>query len=148
MVPNPPFLLAFLRPMTPTHAHCATTGPAPDLILIRDFQIDAVIGIEPHERLRRQPLVLHLDLQSDVKRAAASDHIDDALNYDALSQRLRHYVEASEFHLIETLAERVAALIIDEFAVPWLRLELRKPHALPGSTDVGLVIERGRADQT
>lgn len=118
--------------------------PARDLILIRDLRIDAIIGIEPEERVQRQPVVLQLDLETDVPRAARSEDIADALNYDALSQRLRAFVEASDFQLIETLAERIAALVIDEFAVPWLRLELRKPHALPGTTDVGVVIERQR----
>lgn len=115
-----------------------------DRILVRDLHLETVIGIEPAERLRRQPVVLHLDLGADVRAAADSDSIDDALNYDALTQRVRAFVEASEFQLIETLAERVAALIVDEFKVPWLRLELRKPQALSGSTDVGLIIERGR----
>lgn len=117
-----------------------------DLILIRDLRIDTIIGIEPEERVRRQPVVLHLDLAADVGRAAATENIDDALNYDALSQRLRAFVEASDFQLIETLSERIAALVIEEFGVPWLRLELRKPEALPGSTDVGVVIERARRD--
>ena len=117
-----------------------------DLILIRDLRIETIIGIEPEERLRRQPVILHLDLATDVRRAAASERIEEALNYDALSQRLRAFVEASEFQLIETLAERITALVIEEFEVPWVRLELRKPEALPGTTDVGVLIERGRGD--
>lgn len=114
-----------------------------DLILVRELRIDAIIGIEPHERTSRQPVVIALDLACDAAAAAATEDIGSALDYDRLTQRVRAFVAASEYQLIETLAERIAALIIQEFGVSWLRLEVMKPQALPGSTNVGVRIERG-----
>jgi len=113
-----------------------------DLILVRDLAIDAIIGIEPHERITPQPVILALDIAADVRAAALTERIDAALNYDALTRRIRAFVDASDCQLIETLAERIASLVIHEFGVAWLRVELMKPDALAGSTRVGVVIER------
>ena len=82
-------------------------------------------------------------MAADIRRAAASDHIDDALNYKAIGKRIIQYIEDSDFQLVETLAERVAQLVLDEFGVAWLKLRLSKPGALRGSRDVGVIIERG-----
>ena len=72
-----------------------------------------------------------------------SDHIDDALDYKAIGKRLITFIEGSEFQLVETLAENVAQLVLNEFSVPWLKLRLSKPGALRGARDVGVIIERG-----
>ena len=81
---------------------------------------------------------------TDIRRAAVTDHIDDALNYKAVAKRLIEFINSSHFQLVETLAERCAALVLDEFQVTWLRLRLSKPGAVWGSEDVGVVIERSR----
>ena len=88
-------------------------------------------------------MVLDLELATDNRRAAASDRIEDALDYAALSARVVSFIEGSEFQLIETLAEQVAAIVLGEFGVPWLRLRLAKPGAVAQARDVGVVIERG-----
>ena len=75
---------------------------------------------------------------------AASDRIEDTLNYKAVAKRVIGFVQDSQFELVETLAERVAQLILDEFEVPWLRLTLNKQGAVRGARDVGLIIERRR----
>ncbi|MBT6039374.1 MAG: FolB domain-containing protein, partial [Halieaceae bacterium] len=80
---------------------------------------------------------------SDNRAAAATDGIADAMNYDAISKRILAYVQASEFELIETLAERVADIVLTEFNIPWLRLKLGKPGAVAEANDVGVIIERG-----
>ena len=77
------------------------------------------------------------------RRAAASDGIDDALDYAAVSKRLLSFIEGSEFQLIETMAEQVAQILLEEFQVPWLRLRLCKPGAVAAAKDVGVLIERG-----
>ena len=79
----------------------------------------------------------------DNTRPAASDRIDDTLDYKAVSKRLIAFVGESRFELVETLAERCAALIREEFGVAWLRLKLSKPGAVTGARAVGVVIERG-----
>ena len=114
-----------------------------DIVYIRDLRIDTVIGIFDWERQVRQTVSLDLEMATDIARAARSDHIDDALDYKAVAKRLMGFVAASEYQLVETLAERCAELVLREFGVPWLRLRLTKPGALRGARDVGIVIERG-----
>ena len=114
-----------------------------DIVFLRGLKIETVIGIYDWERKIRQPVVLDLEMGSDVGRAAVSDRIEQALNYKAVSKRLIDYVEGSEFQLVETLAERIAELVRSEFPVPWLRLTLNKGGAVRGAQGVGVIIERG-----
>lgn len=114
-----------------------------DRIFISNLQIDAIIGIYAHERTTPQRVVLDLEMSADIGRAARSENIDNALNYKELSDRLVAFVQDSEFQLIETLAEHIASIVREEFNVQWVRLTLHKPDALAGSTDVGVIIERG-----
>ena len=114
-----------------------------DLVFIRELQVNTIIGVYDWEREVRQTVVLDLEMACDNKRAAASDNIDDALNYAAVSSRLIAFIENSQFQLIETMAEQVAAIVLNEFKVPWLRLRLCKPGAVAQAKDVGILIERG-----
>jgi dihydroneopterin aldolase len=82
----------------------------------------------------------------DCRRAALSDEVTDTLDYKKVAKRVLAFIEASEFKLVETLAHRVALLILEEFAVAWVRIALNKPGAIRNSRDVGVVIERARAD--
>lgn len=117
-----------------------------DIIFIRDLRIDTVIGIYDWERSIRQTIRLDLEMATDIARAAASDRIEDTLNYKAVAKRIIAFVEQSEFQLVETLAERIAELVLGEFAVPWLRLTLNKGGAVRGAQGVGVIIERGARD--
>jgi 7,8-dihydroneopterin aldolase/epimerase/oxygenase len=114
-----------------------------DLVFIEDLRIETVIGIYDWERRIRQVVALDLEMAFDNRRPAASDRIEDTLNYKAVSKRLIAFVESSSFQLVETLAERCAEIVRDEFQVVWLRLKLSKPGAVRGSKAVGVVIERG-----
>ncbi len=114
-----------------------------DIVFISDLDIDTVIGIYDWEREIRQTVRLNLEMNADVKRAALTDRIEDTLDYKAVSKRLISFVQASEFGLVETLAERCAEIVLDEFPVQWLRLRLDKPGAVRGSRSVGILIERG-----
>jgi len=114
-----------------------------DTVFIEDLRIETVIGIYDWERKIRQVVAIDLEMAFDNRRPAASDHIDDTLNYKAVSKRLIAFVEAASFQLVETLAERCAQIVLDEFHVPWLRLKLSKPGAVRGAKAVGVVIERG-----
>ena len=115
-----------------------------DIIYLHDLRIDTVIGVFDWERRIRQTVILDLDLSADIRRAAASDDLADTLNYKAVAKRLIDFVGHSEFQLVETLAERIAELVLDEFAVQWLRLRVNKQGAVRGARDVGVVIERGQ----
>jgi dihydroneopterin aldolase len=114
-----------------------------DLVYIRELEIDAIIGIYDWERETKQTVSIDLEMGCDNTKAAASEDIADALDYKSVAKRLISFVEGSEFLLVETLAERIAAIVLDEFSVPWLRLRLGKPGAVTGSKDVGVIIERG-----
>ncbi len=117
-----------------------------DVLYLHDLRVDCIIGIWDWERQTRQTIVLDLDMGVDIRAAAASDELRDAPDYKAVAKRVIAFVEASEFRLVETLAERVAGLILREFPVPWLRLRLDKHGAIRGAGQVGLVIERRRID--
>ncbi len=117
-----------------------------DIVFLRDLRIETVIGIYDWERHTRQTVILDLEMGTDVAKAAASDDIEDALNYKAVAKRLIAFVEESEFMLVETLAERCAQIIREEFGVPWVRLSLNKVGAVSGARDVGVIIERGERD--
>lgn len=117
-----------------------------DIIFIDDLRIDAVIGIYDWERKVKQTLSIDLELACDCARAAASDAVEDTVNYKAVSKRLQEFIGESEFKLVETLAERVAELILAEFSVSRLKLRVNKLGALRGAAGVGVVIERGGTD--
>jgi dihydroneopterin aldolase len=114
-----------------------------DIVFISDLDIETVIGIFDWEREIRQTVRLNIEMNTDVRRAALTDQIEDALDYKSVSKRLIAFVEKSEFGLVETLAERCAEIILNEFPVQWLRLRLDKPGAVRGSRSVGILIERG-----
>ena len=114
-----------------------------DILYIRNLKVDAVVGIFSWEKRIRQPLHLDLEIAIDIRKAAATDDIQYALDYKTVSTRLTQFISQSEWHLIETLAEKIAALLMSEVGVTWLRLKLSKPAALPSADSVGLMIERG-----
>lgn len=116
-----------------------------DIVFVRDLRVDTVIGIYDWEREIRQTVVIDLEMATDVAQAAATDNIADAVNYKAVGKRLVQFVEGSSFQLVETLAERMAEIVLGEFGVPWLRLTVNKEGALSGARDVGVTIERGSA---
>ena len=117
-----------------------------DIIFISDLRIETIIGIYDWERKVRQTVSLDLEMAADIRTAAATDSIEDTLNYKAVAKRLIAFVGDSEFQLVETLAEKIAEIVINEFNVSWVRLKLHKPGALRGARDVGILIERGNAD--
>lgn len=114
-----------------------------DIVFINELRIETIIGIYDWERKVKQTISLDLEMGTDIKKSAATDAIDDTLNYKAVAKRLIAFVEDSEYQLVETLAEKIAGIVLSEFDVPWLRLTVHKPGAVRGSRDVGVIIERG-----
>jgi len=114
-----------------------------DLVFIEDLRIQTVIGVFDWEREITQTISLDLQMAFDIRTAAASDDIVDTLDYKAVSKRLIQFVEASEFQLVEALAEHCATIILEEFPVSRVHLKLSKPGAVRGSSAVGVIIERG-----
>ena len=115
-----------------------------DIIFLKDLKIETVIGIYDWEREIKQNVVIDLEMATDIARAAASDAIEDTLDYKAVAKRLIAFVGESEFQLVETLTERIADIILNEFKVPWVKVRLNKEGAVRGSSGVGIIIERGQ----
>ena len=113
-----------------------------DIIYLNDLKIDTVIGIYDWERRVKQTVSLDLEMATDIRKAAASDSIEDTLNYKAVAKRLIQFVGESQFQLVETLTERIAEIVVNEFDVPWVRVRLNKKGAVRYAGDVGVVIER------
>ncbi len=115
-----------------------------DTVFIRELRVDAIIGIYDWERRVRQTLIIDLELATDCAQAAATDAIGDTVDYKALTDHVARFVIEGKFRLLETLAEQLAADLQAQFGLPWLRLCIGKPGAVPAAGTVGISIERGR----
>ena len=117
-----------------------------DRIFLHGLTVECIIGFIDWERRVRQTVVVDLEMPVDCTRAAATDDVADTLDYKKVAKRALEFIGASEYRLVETLAHRLALVILEEFAVEWVRISLNKPGAIRNSRDVGVVIERRRAD--
>ncbi|RMH16858.1 MAG: dihydroneopterin aldolase [Gammaproteobacteria bacterium] len=115
-----------------------------DIVYLHDLKVRTTIGAFEWERHIKQTLSLDLDMGFDIRKAGRSDRLADTLNYKAVAKRVTSFVEASEYELVETLAEKVTEIIIGEFDVNWVRLRVNKHGAVSGAGDVGVLIERNR----
>jgi dihydroneopterin aldolase len=122
------------------------TQPAPDRIFLHGLSAECIIGFIDWERRVRQTVVVDLEMPVDCRHAARSDEVADTLDYKKVAKRALEFIRGSEFKLVETLAHRLALVILAEFGVQWVRVSLNKPGAIRSSRDVGVVIERTRAD--
>ena len=116
-----------------------------DKIFIRALKTEAIIGIYDWERQVKQTVLLDIDFSADIRKAALSDSVEDTRNYKAVAKRVLNFIADSQFHLVETLAEHVAMLILEEFDVAWVSIVLSKPGAVRNSRDVGVALERDRS---
>ena len=115
-----------------------------DKIFITALKTEAIIGIFDWERQVKQTVIVDIEISADIAKAALSDSINDTLNYKRIAKRVLAFVEESKFHLVETLAEHIAMLLLEEFGVAWVGLSLSKPGAIRSSRDVGVKLERDR----
>ena len=117
-----------------------------DKIFLHALKAEAIIGIYDWERQVKQTVVVDLEMSGTVRKAALSDSIDDTLNYKKVAKRVLAFIEASQYHLVETLTEQIAMLLLSEFSLTWVRVSLSKPGAVRNSRDVGVIIERETKD--
>ncbi len=117
-----------------------------DRIFLRGLAVECIIGFIEWERRIKQTVVIDLELPVDCRRASITDEVEDTLDYKRVAKRIIAFVESSQFKLVETLAQRTALVILEEFDVEWVRISINKPGAIRGSRDVGVTIERSRAD--
>jgi dihydroneopterin aldolase len=114
-----------------------------DKIFLSELKVDTIIGIWEWERRIRQTVIIDLEMSADIAKAAATDEVADTLNYKSVAKRIQKFVADSSFQLVETMAERIAAIIREEFGVAWVKVRVNKPGAIRNSRDVGVQIERG-----
>ena len=119
-----------------------------DRIFLRGLTAECIIGFIDWERRVKQSVVVDLELPVDCGRASISDDVADTIDYKAVAKRTLAFIEASEFKLVESLAHRLALLLLEEFGLEWVRISLNKPGAIRNSRDVGVLLERTRADLT
>ena len=113
---------------------------------VRGLQVDCIVGIHPHERQQEQPVLLDIEIDYDFAAAASSDAIDDAADYDAVVTAVTQLIQARRFFLIETMAEVSAAMLLDRLPLArTVRLEIRKPAAVPRAQHSFVRVERTRA---
>lgn len=117
-----------------------------DKIFLTALRTECIVGIWDWERKVKQTVVIDLEMACDIRKAAASDHIDDTVDYKKVSKRLLGFVGESQYQLVETLTENIARIVITEFDVPWVRVRLNKQGAIRNSRDVGILIERRAED--
>jgi len=113
-----------------------------DKVVINNLEVEAVIGIFQWEREVRQLISVDIEMDFDNKPAARSDDIEDALNYKLVGKRVTSFIKNSKFKLVETLAEKIAQTILEEFPISKIKVSVYKPGAMRGSDSVGVSIVR------
>lgn len=116
-----------------------------DRIFLEALEIPCIIGIFDWERRTRQKILIDLEIPVDAAKAARRDRIEDAVDYKKIAKRTIAFVSESRFYLIETLADKLAALLMKEFRIRELRLRVSKPGAVRGSRNVGIEIFRSKS---
>jgi len=114
-----------------------------DIIFLRGLEIETTIGIYEWERKIKQVVLIDLEMATDIRKAASTDSIEDTIDYKTVSKKIIAFVEESQFLLVETLAEKVAEIVLAASGTTWLRLTVNKKGAIRGALDVGVIIERG-----
>ena len=114
-----------------------------DIVFLHGITVECVIGVWEWERRIKQVITIDLDMAADVRRAAGTDQLEDTLDYKAVAKRVMAFAGASEYQLVESLAEKVAGILLEEFGIPWCRVRLNKGRAVRGAQSVGVIIERG-----
>lgn len=117
-----------------------------DTVFIEALEASTITGVHDWERQLRQRLRLDLAIGWDTRAAGHSDTLDDALDYAAVSERVRSIAEASDYYLLEALGESLAGALLTEFGAPWLRITITKPGCVPGARAAGITIERQRSE--
>ena len=113
-----------------------------DKIFLQGLEVRCIIGTLPHERRKKQPVVIDLEFPAPVKKAARRDNLKDALNYHAVAKCATEFISKSRFFLIETLAEKLAAFLLKEFPIDSLTLKIMKPKAIRNAKYAGVLIKR------
>jgi dihydroneopterin aldolase len=113
-----------------------------DTVFIQQLAVKTTIGVYDWEKKIKQQLLIDIQMSSDITGAASSDNIDDTIDYAVVASTITCFIEQNSFELIETVAEKVAAIILNDFAVTQVSLTLQKPGAVQNAQSVGVNITR------
>lgn len=113
-----------------------------DAIFLRDLRVQTIVGVWDWERQMPQTVSIDLEVGADIVKAAASDKLDDTVNYKAVAKGVTELVVEGQFRLVETMAQRIADYILSDHSATWVRVTVNKPGALRATRDVGVRIER------
>lgn len=116
-----------------------------DKVFIEQLEVITTIGVYDWEQEIKQKLVLDIEMDHDNQPAGKSDDVAEALDYAQVSSAVLSHIESGRFLLVERVAEEVAQLIMTQFSVPWVKIRLTKPGAVPQASGVGVIIKRGVA---
>jgi len=115
-----------------------------DRILIGDLAARCIIGVDEDERKEKQDVLINLAIYTDIRAAARSDRIEDAVDYRDLRTRVVEVVERSQYYLLEALAEAIAGVCLEYPGVSKVQVRVDKPSALRFARSVAVEIERER----
>jgi dihydroneopterin aldolase len=115
-----------------------------DKVMIEGLQVDAMVGIYAFEHEQPQPLIIDVTMAWDNRAAAQSEQITDALDYDRVSTAITQLIVSQSWQLIETVAERIATIVLNDFGVSHVMVKVAKPKAVAAARQVAVVIERQR----
>lgn len=114
-----------------------------DILFLRDFRLEIIIGLYEWERKVPQPVLIDLEIGLYDHKAGHSDDIRDTIDYGRVAARIRELAAGRAFHLVEALGEHIADIVRGEFGAPWVRVTVRKQAILKGVRELGIVVERG-----
>ena len=121
-------------------------NPGMDIVFINQLKLETIIGIHDWERENQQPIILDIDIGCSIKSAAQSDQIEHCIDYFSVCERMKELAETHQYQLVESFAEEVSRIILQEFMAQWVRVKLNKPAAVIEASGVGVMIERRRDD--
>ena len=114
-----------------------------DILFLRDFRLELIIGLYEWERKAPQPVMIDLEIGLYDHKAGHTDQIGDTIHYGQVAERIRESVATREIRLVETLGEHIAELVRGEFGAPWVKVTVRKLAILRGVKELGIIVERG-----
>ena len=114
-----------------------------DILFLRDFRLELIIGLYEWERKAPQPVMIDLEIGLYDHKAGHTDQIGDTIHYGHVAERIRESVAQREIRLVETLGEHIADIVRGEFGAPWVKVTVRKLAILRGVKELGIIVERG-----
>ncbi len=115
-----------------------------DIVFINQLKLDTIIGIHDWEREKKQAVILDIEIGWSIQSAVHSDQIKDCIDYFQVCERIKRLAAEHHYHLVESFAEQVSHIILNEFKAPWVRVKLSKPDAIAEAKGVGIIIERAQ----